>query len=86
MSILEDKTLKPNRSKLWLYAPIITLMVFIILFANVITIPRSFIYIALVLIFALILFILIRKIAGYYSSQNKEVREYEEEMRKRGRR
>jgi predicted membrane protein len=86
MSIFEGKTIKPRRSGLWIYAPAVLLALVGLFIANTVLIPQYLLGIILFLVFVYILIRVLWKIANYFSPENKEMREYEKEMKKRGRR
>ncbi len=86
MSIFEDKTIKPNRSAIWIFAPLAAIAVGIILLYNFAS-GRDFSWTLAFIVFSIFVgLMIIWKVINYLKSNNSEVREYEKQMRKIGRR
>lgn len=86
MSVFEEKTLKPNRSWFWVFAPIVALVVIALLFFNFITDTGFSWNLFLLVVAGLVALLIIWKLITYFRSNDSEVREYEKEMKKLGRR
>jgi F0F1-type ATP synthase assembly protein I len=85
MRLFEDKTIKEKPWGLWKFVPYGLAAIFISIISYVLPIPLFVWAIALLLILGFILFKIILKVNKHFSQENKEIREYEEEMRRRGR-
>lgn len=85
MRLFDDKTIEEKPWGLWKFVPYGLAAIVISLIAYVLPIPRFVFGIVLLLLVGFILLMIILKIAKHFSQENKEIREYEEEMRRRGR-
>lgn len=87
MSLLEDDSIKTGSNDFWKITPyIITFLVVTLLLATAYLKPEFLTAFVFLLIGFFILITLIWKFMSYINPNNKEVREYEKEMEKRGRR
>lgn len=86
MSVFEDKTLKPKRSGFWIFAPIVALVVAAILLYNFFSDTTFSWNVLLIVVIVFVVSLIVWKITTYIRSNDSEVREYEKEMKKLGRR
>ena len=85
MRLFEDKTIEKQPWGLWKFVPYGLVVIIISMVAYVLPSSRFVLGIILLLLLGFILLKIILKAVGYFSEENKEIREYEEEMRKMGR-
>ena len=85
MRLFDDKTIEEKPWGLWKFVPYGLAAIVISMVAYVLPVPPLVAGIVVLIIVGIILLLIILKVTKHFSQENKEIREYEEEMRRRGR-